>query len=404
MKTQQIYPIRPGRPWTRRRLLARAAMAGAGLAVSGPLPANALEPPPPRPLQTGDSGRTMAGAGSLRAHAEARGLLMGCAVNTGLLAREPAYGRVLAEQFNLVVGENCMKWGALRPTATTYDFREADALVAFATDHGMKVRGHNLCWHESLPPWFAATVTRENARQILTDHIHTVAGRYRGRIESWDVLNEAIWPKDGRPDGMRQSAWYDLLGPEYVEIAFRAAHQADPDAVLTYNDYGIEYDTAEELAKRASVLALVQRLQRAGVPIGGIGIQSHLRTGDIGALGPGIHDFVRKVGKLGLRVYLSEMDVNDDGLADDQGISQQDGDVAFVYRHYLEAVLQEPSVKALLTWGLADSQSWLAGDKWRPKHPDRAQRPLLFSVSDGAYAAKPAWYAVRNAIDAVKRR
>ena len=366
--------------------------------------ARSLGQPGESDSQPGHNERGPSGAGSLKAHAEARGLLVGCAVNTGLLAREPAYGRELAEQFNVVVGENCMKWGALRPTATTYDFREADTLVAFAADHGMKVRGHNLCWHESLPPWFATTVTRENARQILTDHIHTVAGRYRGKIESWDVVNEAIWPKDGAPDGMRKSAWFDLLGPEYVEIAFRAAHEADPGAVLTYNDYGIEYDTEEERLKRASVLALVQRLQHAGVPIGGLGVQSHLRTGDIGALGPGIHGFVQRIGKMGLRVYLSEMDVNDDGLADDQGVSQQDGDVAFVYRHYLEAVLKEPAVKALLTWGLADPQSWLAGAKWRPKHPDRAQRPLLFRESDGVYTAKPAFYAVRNAIDGTRRQ
>ena len=394
------------RQWTRRRLLARVTLAATGFAAGGPAlaVARALELPPPGRLHTADSGLKTAGAGSLRSHAEARGLLMGCAVNTGLLAREPAYGRVIAEQFDLVVGENCMKWAALRPTATTYSFHEADVLVDFATDRGLKVRGHNLCWHESLPDWFATTVTRDNARQILTDHIHTVVGRFKGNIESWDVVNEAIWPKDGRPDGMRQSPWLDLLGPEYVEIAFRAAREADPDAVLTYNDYGIEYDTEEDAAKRAGVLALIERLQRAGAPIGGVGIQSHLRTGNIDQLGPGIHEFVQRMGKMGLRVYLSELDVTDDGLADGQDERQQDRDVAAVYQHYLEAVLKEPAVKALLTWGLADSQSWLAGAKWRPKHPDRAQRPLLLSQTDGAYAAKPAFYAVRNAIDAVKRR
>ena len=152
------------------------------------------------------------------------------------------------------------------------------------------------------------------------------------------------------------------------------------------------------------MLALLERLQRAGVPIGGIGVQSHLRTGDLDQLGPGIHDFVARVGRMGLRVYLSEMDVNDDGLVADEDVAQQDRDVAGVYQHYLEALLKEPSVKALLTWGLADSQSWLQGEKWRPLHPDREQRPLLLSEVEGAYTAKAAFYAVRNAIDGVKRR
>ncbi len=395
------------RRWTRRSWLGWATAAGAGAAMAGAGRAwsQMAEPPAPRQEQKSADDRALAtaGAGSLRAHAAARGLRMGCAVNTDLLEREPGYGRVIAEQFDLVVGENCMKWGALRPTPTTYDFRQADALVRFAEQHGMEVRGHNLCWHESLPTWFAGTVTRENAQTILTDHIHTVVGRYRGRIESWDVVNEAIWPQDGQPGGMRQSPWYELVGPQYVEIAFRAAREADPDAVLTYADYGIEYDTADEVAKRKDVLALLERLTRAGVPIGGMGVQSHLRTGNITELGPGIRDFIHRVGKMGLRVYVTELDVNDDGLADED-VAQQDRDVSTVYRHYLETVLKESAVKAVLTWGVADPQSWLAGERWRPKHPERAQRPLLLSLADGVYQAKPEFYAVRDALDGAKRR
>ena len=388
---------------SRRSVLAQGLLAGAGVLLSASRVAYAFDLPSPAKLRDADSGIETSGRGSLRSHAEARGLLIGCAVSMDLLEQQPAYGRVIAEQFNLVVGENCMKWEALRPSATTFDFKQADALMAFAEQHSLKVRGHNLCWHESLPAWFATTATKENARQLLTDHISTVAGRYKGRIHSWDVVNEAIWIKDGRPDGLRVSPWLELIGPEYVEIAFRAAREADPSAILTYNDYGIEYDTPEELAKRAAVLSLVDRLQRVQAPIQAVGLQSHLRTGDITLLGDGMRDFLKKLQKQKLEVFVTELDVSDDGLTEEP-VSQQDRDVATVYKHYLDEVLKEPALKAVLTWGLADQQSWLQAEKERTKHPDRAPRPLLLSVSEGVYSPKQAFYATRLAIDGAKRR
>ena len=388
---------------SRRRMLKQSLLAGAGAVLVSSSAARAFDLPSPAKLRDADNGIETSGLGSLRAHAEARGLLIGCAVNMGLLEQQPSYGRVIAEQFNLVVGENCMKWAALRPTATTFDFQQADALLVFAEAHKLKVRGHNLCWHENLPEWFATTVTKENARTILTDHIHTVAGRYKGRIHSWDVVNEAISIKDGRADGMRVSPWLELIGPDYVEIAFRAAREADPNAILTYNDYGIEYDTPEELAKRAAVMSLLDRLQAAGAPIQAVGIQSHLRTSDIAKLGDGIQDFIKKLKKRKLDTFVTELDVNDDGLSEED-VPQQDRDVATVYRHYLEETLKEKSVQAVLLWGLADQQSWLEAAKERPKHPNRAERPLLLSVSDGVYSPKPAFYATRMAIDGAKHR
>ena len=388
---------------SRRSMVGRGLVASVGALLATSPAARAFDLPSPAKLRDADNGVETSGRGSLRAHAEARGLLVGCAVNMDLLEQQPSYGRVVAEQFNLVVGENCMKWAALRPSSTTFDFKQADALVAFAEQHSLKVRGHNLCWHENLPAWFATTATKENARQLLTEHISIVAGRYKGRIHSWDVVNEAIWIKDGRPDGLRVSPWLDLIGPEYVEIAFRAAREADPAVILTYNDYGIEYDTPEELTKQAAVLSLIDRLQSAHAPIDAVGVQSHLRTGDVTLLGDGLRDFVRKLHKRRLETFLTELDVNDDGLPDEE-VPQQDRDVAAVYRHYLEGTLKEPGVKAVVTWGLADQQSWLQATKERPKHPDRAQRPLLLSESDGVYSPKPAFYATRLAIDEAKRR
>ncbi len=173
------------------------------------------------------------GSQSLRAHAAAHGLLAGCAVVPARLSAEPNYTAAVASQANILVAENAMKWAALRPGPGQFNFDDADALAGFAAAHGQKLRGHNLCWHEALPEWFAATATRQNARELLTGHIRTVAGRYAGRIHSWDVVNEAIDAKGDRPDGLRKSPWLELIGSDYIELAFKTARAADPGALLT---------------------------------------------------------------------------------------------------------------------------------------------------------------------------
>ncbi len=359
---------------------------------------------PPQPPAGSPPGMDLLGADSLRTRAEAKSLLVGFAINSRLLRESEAYRQAVSTQSNLIVGENCMKWAPLRPTAATFNFTEADELVTFAEKHEIKVRGHNLCWHENLPPWFATTVNRANAAQVLTDHIRTVAGRYKGRIHSWDVVNEAINPQDGRPDGLRTSPWLDLLGPGYIELAFRTAREADPAALLTYNDFGIEYDTPAEQAKRAAVLSLVTRLRDAHVPIDAVGIQSHLTTTDAIRLGDGIRTFTKDLRKLRLAAYITELDVDDDTLPDLETL-QRDRDIASIYRRYLDATLESPATRAIVVWGVADSQSWLQADKQRPKHPSRPQRPLPFLVDEtGQYRVKPAFFAIRDAIDLARPR
>ncbi len=133
--------------------------------------------------------RDVGGANSLKAHAAAKGLLYGCAVNVGLLGRNAAYEQLVVQQAGIVVAENAMKWGPMRPSPTAFRWDEADKLVAFAEANGMKVRGHNLCWHRQLPRWFDGYATKENAAALLTSHVETVVTRYKGRIQSWDVVN-----------------------------------------------------------------------------------------------------------------------------------------------------------------------------------------------------------------------
>lgn len=284
-----------------------------------------------------------------------------------------------------------MKWHALRPTPDTYNFQPADAILAFATAHKQRMRGHNLCWHQALPDWFKTTVTRANARQVLTDHIRRVAGHFAGKLHSWDVVNEAVEPRDGRSDGLRKSPWLELVGPDYIEIAFQTTRLADSSALLTYNDYGIELDTPEQATKREQVLALVRKLKLRGAPIHAVGVQSHLTAGDP-APGNGLRDFVRELGAMDLQVFITELDISDHKLPGT--VAERDAAVAKLYGDYLRLMLAEPNVTAVLTWGITDKYTWLNHDHARGD--GQPQRPLPF---DPDYKPVPAFFAMRNAFD-----
>lgn len=356
---------------TRRHLLQRSAYA----AVATLLPSSAED---------------VNGERSLRAHAETRNLLVGCAVVPEKLTGEPPYTDTVAQQANLLVAENVMKWRALRLTPDTYNFVPADTILAFANAHGQRLRGHNLCWHHALPDWFQSTVTSENALQVLTTHIHTVAGHFAGKLHSWDVVNEAIDPKDGRPDGLRKSPWLELAGPGYIDAAFHAARQADPAALLTYNDYAIELDTPDQSTKREQVLELVRRLKKHNVPIDAVGVQSHLTAGEA-MPGAGLLAFVRTLRTMNLQVFITELDVSDHKL---QGtIAERDAAVANLYGEYLRLMLAEPNVTAVLTWGITDKYTWLNHEHARSD--GQPQRPLPF---DPDYQPAPAFFAMRDAL------
>jgi endo-1,4-beta-xylanase len=349
-----------------------------------------------------NGGQAVTGTGSLKAHAAARGLLTGCAVNATLFREDEDFRKLLAEQYNILVPENCMKWNILRPTAETYDFADADSLVAFGEAHKIKVRGHNFVWHEALPGWFAGTVSKDNAQKFLVDHINTVGGRYKGKMHSWDVVNEAIWIPDGHPDGLRSSSpWFQLLGQGYIDLAFRTAREADPTALLTYNDYSIEYDNDEEGKKRAAVLALLRRMKADKVPLDALGIQSHLHAVSKDGFSKGVRELIDGAKTLGLQLFITELDVNDDAVATEDMV-ERDKTVADVYRNYLTAALDGPEVKAVLTWGASDKNTWLNhGTKFRKQHPERLQRPLPF---DPDCAPAPAFFAMRDSFERAKKR
>ena len=375
---------------TRREYLKQATLATCGLALTSALPA--------QPAANPDT--QIGGRHSLKAHAHKHGLLAGCAVGSANL-RDDAFTSVLAEQYSLVVPENAMKFGPLQPKPGSYNFADADALVAFAQQHKIKVRGHNFVWHEMLPSWFAGTATKENAKQIMTDHILTVGGRYKGKIHSWDVVNEAINLSDGRPDALRKSPWLELIGPDYLEIAYRAARQADPKAKLTYNEYGIENESDSNAAKRAATLALLKHLKAAGAPLDALGIQSHISAGSSATYGKGLQEFIGAAQSMGLEVYLTELDVNEDAIQQND-VAVRDRMIADVYRDYLACALESKAVKAVLTWGMTDRYTWLNGIRsHREKQPNRPQRPLPF---DPDYKPTLAFFAMRDAFDHAPHR
>jgi endo-1,4-beta-xylanase len=316
------------------------------------------------------------------------------------LGADAAYAALVREQCRIVVAENAMKWGALRPSAEEFRFDEADALVAFAEANRMKIRGHNLAWHQGNPKWLEATATKENARELLVTHIETVAGRYAGRMHSWDVVNEAIRVEDGRADGLRNSVWLRLIGEDYIELAFKTAREADPQALLTYNDYGIELETRVGEQKREAVIELLRRMVARRVPVDAVGVQSHIAAavaagGSLTAdsqYGAGVMRFIAAAREMGLQVFITEMDVNDRALAADG--PGRDAAVAAAYRQYLELVLGDPAVRLVLTWGITDRYTWL--DHEESRADGKPERPLLF---DAAGKAKASFFAVRDAFD-----
>jgi endo-1,4-beta-xylanase len=214
------------------------------------------------------------------------------------------------------------------------------------------------------------------------------------------VVNEAIHVEDGRPDGLRKSPWLELIGPDYLELAYKTAHAIDPHAKLAYNEYGIEDESEDASKKRAATIGLIRRLKASGAPIHALGIQSHLpATG--ASYGAGLRNLIRDAEALGLEVYLTEMDVNDDAI-DSDDTAERDQRIASVYTSYLNVALESRAVKSVLTWGLTDRNTWLNYmESHRKKRPNRAQRPLPFDVN---YAPAPAFFALRDAIDKAPKR
>jgi endo-1,4-beta-xylanase len=341
---------------------------------------------------------TVVGDIPLRERAASKGLIYGAASSYRALASNADYATSFAKECAILVPEAQLKWDALRPSPNRFDFTRADWMAKFARTHGMLFRGHTLVWHKALPKWFAGTVNKRNAERILLEHIKTVVGHYAGKIHSWDVVNEAVFPEDGRSDGLRNSPWLQFLGAGYLDIAFRAAAEADPRALLVYNDFGLNYQYEEP--KRVAVLKLLERLKSRGSPVQALGIQAHLWCDNSSKFNPKtLKKFLREIANMDLKILITELDVSDKNLPLD--VSIRDRIVAAIYEDYLSAVLEEPAVIAVLTWGLSDRYTWLNETDSRKRLDRSLVRPLPLDTN---LKRKLAWNAIARAFDQAPKR
>jgi endo-1,4-beta-xylanase len=298
------------------------------------------------------------------------------------LLHDPMASALIANTFSMIADGNDLKFAKhLRPAPDAYDFSYADRAVSWAEQHGLLFRGHCLIWWNALPDWFNPYVTPANAKQVMTDHISTVVKHYAGRVYSWDVVNECIY-HDNRPDGLRRKPWLDLIGPDYIDIAFQTAHAADPRARLLLNECFIEHATPAEVGRREALLGLATRLKRANIPITGIGVQGHLR-GTTPLDKPGMTTFLKKIRDLGLEIMVTELDVDDTEVP----APDVDRTVASKYGEFLDLMM--PYVKVVTFEQLRD-------DPALPKRPDGLpHRPNLF---DASYQPTPAYRAVLGSL------
>lgn len=327
----------------------------------------------------------------LKDYAASNNLLYGASTWYSFLMQDREFARRFVRECAILVPENDFKWQDLRPTSQSFDFTKTDWLARFARQNNLKLRGHTLVWYRALPDWFETKVNRTNAADYLVDHINTVVGRYAGQIHSWDVVNEAIEPKNGRDDGLRINPWLEYLGEEYIELAFKTAAAADPQALLCYNDYGFEYDTPQQEARRTATLKLLERLKAKNVPVGALGMQAHLFSGAGCFARKKLQKFMQNVADLGLKILVTELDVVDRSLQ--AATIFRDRDVADIYREYLEIVLTQRAVIAVITWGLSDRYTWLR--QVSPRKDEADVRPLPL---DDNLNPKLAWKALANAM------
>ena len=276
-----------------------------------------------------------------------RGLQVGAAVAVNPLRNDPTYREFLVREFNVVTAENAMKFYTIRRSPERYDFSGADAIVTFAQDHGLKVRGHTLVWHFALPEWLSEkTMSREETIEFKREYIHTVVGRYRGRVFAWDVVNEAI-EYDG---SMRQTYWYERLGPDYVDLAFQWAREADPEALLFYNDFvgeGMGHDTTV-------LYDYVKGLLERGVPVDGVGLQLHVNIDDPPRPRT-VRRAIRRFADLGLKVHITELDVSIAKPVTAKDLDKQ----ARIYADLIRLARNEDAVTDFIMWGFTDRYSWV---------------------------------------------
>lgn len=319
---------------------------------------------------------------TLRYYAERNGKNIGVAVSSWKGNMEEG-----GKQFNMLVAENEMKMDALQPQQGQFSFGSADGLVSFAQRNKMTVRGHCLVWHQQQPEWLSSDGkkndkgwTRQQALELMKNHITNVMQHFKGKVTEWDVVNECLDDDQSiirtNPDAytLRQSVWQRAIGDDYIDSAFVYARQADPSALLYLNDYDVEM---QGKAKAVAFYNIVKRLQQHGIPIDGVGLQCHFSVGDVDSVK--LERTIRRFGDDGLKCIVTELDMGV-GSTSAKDLEEQ----ARNYRVVTDIVLNNANCPSMVIWGIKDNDSWRSGSN-----------PLLYTAQLGR---KPAWYAVRSAL------
>jgi endo-1,4-beta-xylanase len=342
----------------RRSFLAVGGATGVAVAMS--------QIPAARAVVTG-AAQPAAGLASSASSATLRELAakIGLRVGTAVIPEDlntPAWTAILEEQFSVVTPGNAMKWGPVEPQQGVFDWSDADTLVKFAEAHGQLVRGHTLLWHNQLPDWLTTgvangTISKSQLMSLLEQHIFTEVGRYKGRIWQWDVANEFF--TDANPSQINPNDfWVSNLGAGIIPQAFKWAHEADPHALLFYNDYNIADEDGTN-AKSNAAYAWLQQMLDQGVPINGVGNQGHL-----GFSGIQMTEDLQRYASLGLKVAITEADVRtfvnnatDQVPTDNLAVFAQ----PYEFSQMMLAALAVPEVISFTVWGFVDADSWVPG-------------------------------------------
>jgi GH35 family endo-1,4-beta-xylanase len=388
MERESNLPKAPGNA-SRRSFLKYFGAAAAGAAI-GVTAGRYILPSPPVTTQTGvkTTAEAPSCSASLRAAAEARGLLVGSAVSAEThespdlpqpIWQDERYASLLLREFDYLTPGNYMKWEPIEK----WGFALADAFVSFASQHQIKVKGHTLIGAGQLPARINSAMSAGDVQLEMQKHVRQIVGRYSRKVYAWDVVNEAVDDNEG----LRKTIFLEKLGEGYITDAFRLAHEADPSALLFYNDYGAEAAGGSQKAKSDRVYELVKRLVADDVPIHGVGLQMHLNAWDC-PMPEDVAANVRRLAALGLKVNISEMDVRISEEYLPGTLPERLEIQRRIYHDMIAACLKEEGFAAVTFWGFTDAHSWI-------DIHDGPDDPLLF---DEKYQAKPAYWGVLDAL------
>ncbi|WP_017597683.1 endo-1,4-beta-xylanase [Nocardiopsis lucentensis] len=311
--------------------------------------------------------------------AAVHGVDLGVAVAVEPLRGDDEYRDVVTGNYTSVTAENTMKWEYVQPERGRFDWSGPDTVMDFAERGGLDVRGHTLLWHNQLPAWLEqGSFGPQELRQVMREHVGELVGRYEGRVTAWDVINEPFTDEGAE---LRENLWYGVLGEDYIAEALWVAHEADPEARLYINEFGIEGGGA----KADALYALAEDLVDRGVPLHGIGFQSHFVHGQVPE---DLASTMRRFTDLGLEVAVTELDVRVPEPVTDAELQAQAGE----YRRVVESCLDVPGCVGVTVWGVGDGHSWIP--EWFPGYT--AATPF-----DEEYRPKP---ALEGIVEALSRR